>query len=604
MAAATVVAGCTLLRGPAEDAYVGPEPALPETTQSAAARTASDAETSAAVAATTAGKASNATEQGAAEAPAGTAPESRPGGGVALVPHGEAAGEDAGEEASAPAEAEAPAKDVDTAIARFRPPAPTKLGDGQALVLTIDEARLLVLENNQSLVVERLRPPIAATLEDVEAGLFDPLVVAEIGRHRSQGELLNAEGDRQHSFDADAVLGEAAIQQTLPTGTTVRLEAGSEIDDEADIRQLIRSRVGLMVSQSLLRGANRRANLARVREARIDAIASKYQLRGFAEAVLAQIETAYWDCVLAKLELENAERAKRAAEARLQTTVKRIDAGTLPESERVAAEAAVAQREQRRRNAESQVEVTRLLLLRLMNPPCTQKWQRDVVVERPPLVPNTPLDDVEEHVRTALASRPDLNQARLQVKRGELEVVRTRDGLLPVLDLFATVGKSGYAEHLDESWKNLDSNDYDMFMGVRTQFPLRNRSARAQYKQAMLTKEQTVEALANLEQLIQMEVRTAFEEVRRATNQIEATRITLDLRQRAYESEVERLKIGRSTTLDVVRAHRDLLDSQDAVAEAKIDYLKAVVNLFRVDGSLLDRRGVEAPGGDAVEAAP
>ncbi|MFO8012756.1 MAG: TolC family protein, partial [Phycisphaerae bacterium] len=339
-------------------------------------------------------------------------------------------------------------------------------------------------------------------------------------------------------------------------------------------------------------------------QARIDAIASTYQLRGFAEALLAQVENAYWDCVLAKLELENAERAKRVAEARLEAAVKRIDAGTLSESERVAAEAAVAGREQRRRDAESDVEVTRLRLLRLLNPPCTKKWQREVVVERPPLVPNTPLDDVEKHVRTALAGRPDLNQARLQVRRGDLEVVRTRDGLLPVLDLFATVGKSGYAEHLDESWKNLDSNDYDMFLGVRTQFPLRNRSARARYKQAMLTKEQTVEALRNLEQLIQMEVRTAFEEVRRATNQIEATRVTLDLRQRAYDNEVERLKIGRSTTLDVVRAHRDLLDSQDAVAEAKIDYLKAVVNLFRVDGSLLGRRGVEAPGAEPVDAQP
>ncbi len=602
-AAAMLVAGCTLLRGPAEDAYIGPGPGASETTP-AAGRTAPDAGTAAA---TVAAQTPAPPEPGDPEAPAQAAPESGPGG-VGLVPHDEAAAAEPGEDADGgdadAGEPEEPAKDIDTAIARFRPPAPKKLGDGQALVLTIDEARLLVLENNQSLVVERLRPPIVATLADVEAGLFDPLVTAEIGRQRSQGELLNAQGDRQHSFDTDGVLGGAAIEQQLPTGTTVRLEAGSEIDDEGAIRQLVRSRVGLMVSQSLLRGASRRANLARVREARIDAIASTYQLRGFAEAVLAQIETAYWDCVLAKLELENAERAKRAAEARLQATVKRIDAGTLSESERVAAEAAVAQREQRRRNAESQVEVTRLGLLRLMNPPCTQKWRRDVVVERPPLVPNTPLDDVEDHVRAALASRPDLNQARLQVQRGDVEVVRTRDGLLPVLDLFATAGKSGYAERVDESWKNLDSNDYDMFLGVRTQFPLRNRSARAQYKQAVLTKEQTVEAMRNLEQLIQMEVRTAFEEVRRATNQIEATRITLDLRQRAYESEVERLKIGRATTLDVVRAHRDLLDSQDAVAEAKIDYLKAVVNLFRVDGSLLDRRGVEAPGGEPVEAAP
>ena len=584
VAAALAVAGCTLLRSPDEDTYVGP-----------------DRETAAA------GRAAAPAASVETAAPATEAPPVAERGGRAAADDGQAAGAPAADKAAANdgagtdkgAAEEEPAGDVETAMERFRPPEPKKLDASQALVVTIDQARLTALESNQSLVVERLRPPIAATLEGFEQGLFDPLVTAEIGRQRSEGELLSAVG-RRHEFDTDGVFGEAAVEQRFPTGTTVRLGAESDIDDQSSTRQWVRSGVGLMVSQSLLRGASRMANLARIREARIDAIASKYQLRGFTEALLAEVETAYWDCVLAKLQLEIAERAKAAAEQRLATTEKRIDAGTLSESERVAAQAAVARREQRRRNAVSLVEVTRLRLLRLLNPPCAQKWQRDVVVERPPLVPNTALDDVETHVQRALSSRPDLNQARLLVKRGELEVVRTRNGLLPMLDLFAQIRKWGYDERGDASWKHMDGSDYDMFLGVRTEFPLRNRSARALYKQAVLTREQTVEAVRNLEQLVQMEVRTAFEEVRRATNQIEATRITLDLRERAYENEQSRLKIGRATMLDVVRAHRDLLDSQDAVAEAKIDYLKAVVNLFRADGSLLERWGVEVPGADPL----
>jgi len=603
LAAALAVAGCTLLRPPAEDAYVGPNRVSPPPGGGAAAGPGHPDPVTPAPAVS-----AGAVLAGAASAGADASPAGEPSARAAAVGR-QAVGTPAADEAAAGAEVEpgtdegaaeaVVVKDVDAAIETFRPPEPRKLDASHSLSLTIDHARLMALESNQSLVVERLRPAIAETLEGVEAGLFDPVVTAEIGYQQSEGELLSAVG-RRHEFDTDGVFGEAAIEQRFPTGTTVRLEAGSEIDDEAESRQWVRSRVGLMVSQSLLRGATRKANLARVREARIDAISSRYQLRGFAEALLAEVENAYWDCVLAKLQLEIAERAKGAAERRLETTVKRIEAGTLSESERVAAEAAVARREQRRRNSESQVEVTRLRLLRLLNPPCGQKWQRDLIVERPPLVPNTALDDVEEHVRKALKARPDLNQARLLVQRGELEVVRTRDGLLPVLDLFATVGKAGYAERVDDSWKNMDGNDYDMFLGVRTQFPLRNRSARAQYRQAVLSRKQIGEALRNLEQLVQMEVRTAFEEVRRATNQIEATGITLALRKQAYEDEQQRLMIGRATTLDVVRAHRDLLDSQDAVAKAKIDYLKAVVNLFRVDGSLLERRGVEAPGAEPV----
>ncbi len=47
--------------------------------------------------------------------------------------------------------------------------------------------------------------------------------------------------------------------------------------------------------------------------------------------------------------------------------------------------------------------------------------------------------------------RPDLNQARLLIRRGELDVVRTRNGLLPRLDAFITYGKTGYARTFSDA---------------------------------------------------------------------------------------------------------------------------------------------------------
>jgi outer membrane protein TolC len=607
IAVAVLVAGCAARRGAHEDVYVGPAASSRLAAAPGSAPTAAAAPAEGAAAAADDAAAGLDPKAGAA------APSAEGAGGAAEAASSDPAKPSA--EAGAPAEEEIvdqarsasrleqallqaqDAADVEALTRLYLPPEPEK--EGEPLELSIDTAALMALENNPSLAVERLRPQIARTQEAVQWGLYDPLVTAEIGRQRDVGERLSAAG-ALNPFDTTAVVGEAGIEQRFPTGTSVRAEVGTEVDDVSRARQWIRSYTGLTVTQSLLRGASVKANLARVREARIDWLASKYQLRGFAEAVLAQVETAYWDCVLAELEVHIFEQSVDLAQRRFEVTRKRIEAGTLSETELVAAEASLARRRERLLNAKSQLEKARLVLLRLLDPPAQDKWRRPMDLPDPPVVPNTRLDKVEDHVEVALRMRPDLNQARLQVQRGDLEVVRTRDGLLPMLDLFASIAKTGYAERAADSWKNLDGDDYELYMGVRTQFPLRNRTARALHRQAVLTRDQAVEALRNLEQLVQLDVRTAYEEVRRATEQIRATHATRRLRAEALRAEIERWNIGRSTELDVERALRDLEDSRTAVAEAIVDYLKALVTLFQMDGSLLVRRGVEAPGGEAV----
>ena len=48
----------------------------------------------------------------------------------------------------------------------------------------------------------------------------------------------------------------------------------------------------------------------------------------------------------------------------------------------------------------------------------------------------------------------------------------------------------------------------------------------------------------------------------------------------------------------VIRAERNLLESQNTVAQSIIDYLKAFVELHRLTGRLLQLRGIEAAGGE------
>ena len=58
--------------------------------------------------------------------------------------------------------------------------------------------------------------------------------------------------------------------------------------------------------------------------------------------------------------------------------------------------------------------------------------------------------------------------------------------------------------------------------------------------------------------------------------------------------------MGKSTSFLVAQAQRDLLVSRIAEVRALAGYLKELVDLYRQDGSLLERRGIAAPGRQPV----
>jgi outer membrane protein TolC len=119
----------------------------------------------------------------------------------------------------------------------------------------------------------------------------------------------------------------------------------------------------LSVTQALLRGFGPAVNLVSVRQAELDTVASLYELRGFSEALLADTEIAYWNYVLAGLEIEIFERSLAVARQQRDEVELRIEVGILPEVEAAAARAEVSSQEQALINARSLLEENRLRLL-------------------------------------------------------------------------------------------------------------------------------------------------------------------------------------------------------------------------------------------------
>jgi outer membrane protein TolC len=457
--------------------------------------------------------------------------------------------------------------------------------------LSVQEAILVGLQNNVNLRVQRTNVPLRRTDEQSARAAFDPTVSGSLQGGRAG---VGAPG----STTIDSINANASVTEFLPTGTTIQGSVGTANSFYSESNEGINA--SLTVTQSLLRGIGLDVNLATLRQAEISTKVSQYQLRGVAESLVATIEETYWNLAYAERQVGIVENALKLAQDQLDSTNASITVGRVAETERAAAEAQVELEKELLINAKSTLDTTRLQLRQLLTPASRNFWDRSIELTTFPFVPTGAMDPVDAHADVALRMSPAVNEAKLELQSGQLQVVRTKNGLLPRLDLFVTLGKSSLASSFGTSITNLNGPDYQAIFGVQGDWEPLNRAAQASYSAAQLTKDQLQDTLDNQQQLVQLDVRTQYIEVQRTRQQIDATKATRESEETSFKVEQAKFQQGRSTSLLVAQVQQLLLSARLAEVQAVTNHLNALVELYRIEGSLLERRGLHAPGDSPI----
>ncbi|MDR3200224.1 MAG: TolC family protein [Spirochaetales bacterium] len=468
----------------------------------------------------------------------------------------------------------------------FFQPARTQAQD--SLELSLRDAVLSALESNPSLRAQRYAAAASSTYEDEAYAEFIPTLEAG-----AQGSRIMQDSDRY-----DAAEASAGISETLPTGTTLSAAALAGRNRSSTTNTDPYVGLDLKLTQSLLKGGlNVSANLVSIRKARLDVLISQHELKGFTETLVYNVETYYWDYYLATRKLEIYRESLRLSEENLENTRQRIRVGSVAEIELAAAQAEVAQRKKDLIGAEGDAETSRLRFVQLVNPKRSGEagafWDRSVVLKDSPSQPDFNLDTAASHVELGLKSRPDLAQARLSMEKGELEVVRTSNGLLPRLDVFVALGATGYASSFGGAAGNIFDDKTRLTGGVTFTWPLGSVAERAQSRRAEYSRMQLEEALNNMELSVELDIRTAYVDVQRFRESIIASAETARLQEENLKAERQKFSVGRSTSFSVAQAERNLLEARIAEVESVVNYLKAILGLYKKEGTLLERRGVE-----------
>jgi len=482
----------------------------------------------------------------------------------------------------------------------------------QRLALTVDDLRVMTLQNNLDLDVVRLDPELAAAVVSEEAARFDALIFGGVTYARQNPPALDGDVVR---FTADAKeldkqtvkltrieqttekLGmDVGIEVPLPTGGKVTVRNVFNDRAKREPRRFEEYTAGLefSYSQPLLRNAGVAAATAPIRLARLDAQAATARTKLSAIRTLAGAEKAYWKLYGARKLLDIRKEQHNVALENLELVRRRVAEGLSAEIEIVRAEVGVASRLEALIMAETALRIAQRELKRILNLPEVSLNSATTLelTSSPQLVGVTP--DADALAEAALAQRMELLELEIRLAADAVRVDLARNRALPNFVLEFEYGLMDRAGSLGSSWQGMwDFDNTELAVGLRGEIPVTNNAREAQVQRALLTRAQRLATRAQREQAIRQEVFDAVDVLAQNWQRILAARFNVVVSGVNYGAERRQFEEGLRTMREVLEALTQLGDAQVREVQAIVAYQVAQIDLAYATGTLLGYAGFD-----------
>lgn len=204
----------------------------------------------------------------------------------------------------------------------------------------------------------------------------------------------------------------------------------------------------------------------------------------------------------------------------------------------------------------------------------------------------------------ALARRAELRRQRWQVKRREMELLASRNFLLPQLDLVGRYRYRGFGDDLidanrngnprfDNAYMDLTSGDFqEWYAGAEFSMPLGFRQAHAGVRNAELR-------LARERVVLETQERTVLHDLSVAVSEMDRSYVVMQTNYNRWVAARQQVAAVEAAFQDdrvefiaVLDAQRRLAEAESAQYRSRVEYAVAVKNVNFEKGTLLDYLGV------------
>ncbi len=459
--------------------------------------------------------------------------------------------------------------------------------------LSLQEAVNRALEQNLGLIIERYQSGLFEDDITLAQSQFDPAIRirSNIDENLSPLAQSTLDGADQPEDDNRSIF--VAVDKKISTGGTVELSTWMNRFETNSTFAIINpdflSEIAISLEQPLLSGAWRKVNLAPIARAKAAHSQSILELRRRAFNVLANIEINYWRIAYATARKLLQESSIEVAEKLLEETKEKERLGLATQVDVLQASANLASRREAVILASQAIDDASDRLYSSMG---------ELGTNNPTLVvdslPESEIRVPDFNLTYKNARELDLDMQIQQeiINQSEIDVTVARNSRLPDLDLTLAGGYRGRDSDGSGSYSNAFNGDgYAWSAGLEFSIPWGNREERARHRQTQRVLEQEEVRLDDIEQVMLGNLRSAWRAVAAGKERLEANQISVDVNEERFDKEHAKFEAGVSTFRIVLEAQEDLDESRLRHLDARFDSIRAVVQLTRLDGSILERNG-------------
>jgi outer membrane protein TolC len=516
--------------------------------------------------------------------------------------------------------------------------------------LTLNEAIALALENNNDIDSSRIDVEIAEFNLRAARGVYDPVLSSESyfeSRVTPTSSTLGGAGATGSVKQTDAT-GAARLGGFSPfAGGSYQLDFSSTRlttnNQNVTLNPQFPTAFTFTYVQPLWRGLRFDNNRRQIEIAKKNLSLTDAQFRQRAIEVISQVEQAYWELVFSLRNLQVQIDAVRQARTQVESNRRLVEKGVLAPIDIVAATTQVTTFEQNVYTAQEAVTRAENSLKTLMLPDRGAPLWARALTPVTPVNLEAPRVPLEEAVRAALQSRPELAQLQTNAEINRIDTRYFRDQTKPQIDLVGTYTTVGLAGSLTaagngtggstsanallrarvnelsllaglppldtttsssgvnpnlvggytKSLSNLLGQDYPTYRaGVRIEIPLRNRTAEANLGRTLAEGRRIENTRAQQEQLIEADVRNVTQALRSAEARLASAAAARSSAEQQYESEQRQFRAGTTTFFLVLQRQTELLAARGRELQAQTDLNKAIAEFERATGSTLTANNV------------
>ncbi len=349
---------------------------------------------------------------------------------------------------------------------------------------------------------------------------------------------------------------------------------------------------GITLTQPLLKGFGKKANLAALKIAKERVAASEVLTRVKAMNLVAEVASRYTDVIAAEKALEVHQSNISLAESMIQRNRELLESGEGVETDVTTAELALYQRQDGYITATSdKIERLNALFALIDRGPDldgTTRFEPSTAFYSP-----AALNDKRELISYGQTRRLDIVYYNHVVETAKLNVLRAKDASKATLNLTGTAGVYGLDESADSVFSEAaNKQGTEWSIGLNFKMALDGSGADAGVTAAKGQLRQAQLELSKARRIISLEVDTAYSRVDAAEQRIKTAKKAVELAQERLDQEDQLNQEGWGDFYRVVEQQQILGDARINLVSSEAQRSKAIIAVWLASGQIFDQLGI------------